>query len=305
MFFGTPLFSAKILETLLSTKHEVLSIFSGPDQRQGRGKTLLPSPVKVLGQNKNIPVITDNPLQRQTLKYLKENPPDLFLIVAFGYIIGKELLDIPKYGCINIHASLLPAWRGAAPIERSILNGDLETGITYMQMEEGLDTGAILRSLRCKIDFDDTGGTLKEKLLLLSQDSLEHFLSDLESKKLQAAPQIDKDSTYANKIEIKEAQIRWHDPAEKILKEIKAFNPKPGAFTFLKGKRIKILSANLTKNTQLNPGKFTKTKHEFIVGCRNNTCLRIEELQVEGKKISPIKDILNSNDSIFKEESFD
>ena len=306
IFAGTPSFSAVILESLIKLNYEVVTVLTKPDQKRGRGKIIQESAVKKIALRHNLQVMQPPKITGGEIKNKFETlNADLILVVSYGLIIPKEILSLPKFGSVNIHASVLPKWRGAAPIERSILNGDKTTGITYMQMDEGLDTGPILRILPCKISKTESSKTLKIKLLEMARTSLQKFLEDLFTKKIVAIKQDDQGISYAKKITTGEARIDWKESADSILKKINAFNPKPGAFSFIKDIRVKIFKAKKGNASDLFAGNFKIENKIISVGCSTKESIEILELQLPGKKIVNSKEILKNNTNLFKKESFE
>ena len=306
IFAGTPSFSAVILESLIKSNYEVVTVLTKPDQKKGRGKIIQESAVKKIALLHNLRVLQPDTLKEIKIKsILKTLNADLMLVVSYGIIIPKEILSLPKFGSVNIHASVLPKWRGAAPIERSILKGDKTSGITYMQMDEGLDTGPILRVLSCKISNVESSKTLKVKLLEMIKTSLHKFLEDFFTNKIIAIKQDKKGISYAKKITTEEARIDWKESAQSILKKINAFNPKPGAFSFIKDIRVKIFKAKKGNVNDLVAGNL-KTDNKIIsVGCSTKESIEILEMQLPGKKILDSKEILNNNTNLFKKNSFE
>ena len=248
VFAGTPTFSAFHLDLLIKSENEVAAVLTQPDRKSGRGKKLNVSPVKALAQENKILVLQPKSLKDNIdfIDKLTNIKPDLILVVAYGLILPKEFINLPELGCINVHASLLPRWRGAAPIERSLIEGESEGGITYMKMDEGLDTGPIMKLLPCPIESEDNAESLEKKYQNLSETNLLKFLQDVSSKKIKEVSQDSGLATYAEKIERQETEILWEfESAELIERKIRALFPKYGSFTFLGNKRVKILSSSL------------------------------------------------------------
>ncbi len=300
IFAGTPSFSAFHLSLLLRSRNEVKAVLTQPDRRSGRGSKVVKSPVKLLSEKEKIITFQPQTLKnnKEIIKELDQIKPDLVLVVAYGLIVPKEVLILPKFGCINVHASLLPKWRGAAPIERSILEGDSEGGITFMKMDEGLDTGPIMKKVPCPLDKDENSETLKRKYQDLSKDKLINFLEALEEGKIDEIQQDSSQATYAEKITNQDTEILWHKSgAEYIERKVRAFFPKYGAFSFLGSKRVKILGAERDKNSYpLSPGEIFISNDDCIhVGCKKNTSLKIQLLQLEGKKPTKSQDFLKGN----------
>ena len=309
VFAGTTPFSAFHLDLLINSKNEVAAVLTQPDRKSGRGKNLKPSPVKTFSKKEGLQVIQPKGLKNNTevIEGLKAINPDLILVVAYGLILPPEIINLPKFGCINVHASLLPRWRGAAPIERSILEGDSKGGITYMKMDEGLDTGPIMKLLPCAFDEDEDSGTLEKKYQNLSKVELISFLGDLAEGGVKEVNQDSELATYAEKIEKQETEILWEqESAEYIGRKIRALFPKYGAFTFFGDKRIKILNSTKAKISHLlSPGEISAEGGALYVGCQNNQSLRLQSLQVEGKNPVSAEDFTKGNaEKIFQIKKF-
>ena len=309
VFAGTTPFSAFHLHLLIKSKNEVAAVLTQPDRKSGRGKNLKPSPVKTLSEKEGLQIIQPKSLKNnpEVIEVLKAISPDLILVVAYGLILPPEIINLPKFGCINVHASLLPRWRGAAPIERSILEGDSKGGITYMKMDEGLDTGPIMKLLPCTFDEDEDSGTLEKKYQNLSKVELISFLGDLAEGGVKEVNQDSELATYAEKIEKQETEILWEqESAECIERKIRALFPKYGAFTFFGDKRIKILNSTKAKISHLlSPGEISAEGGALYVGCQNNQSLRLQSLQVEGKNPVSAEDFTKGNaEKIFQIKKF-
>ncbi len=309
VFAGTTPFSAFHLDLLIKSKNEVAAVLTQPDRKSGRGKNLKPSPVKTFSEKERLQVIQPKSLRNnpEVIEDLRTISPDLILVVAYGLILPAEIINLPKLGCINIHASLLPRWRGAAPIERSILEGDNKGGITYMKMDEGLDTGPIMKLLPCSIDEDEDSESLEKKYQNLSQVELTSFLKDLVEGRVKEVKQNTELATYAEKIEKQETEIFWEqEPVEHIERKIRALFPKYGAFTFFGDKRIKILnSTKASISHPLSPGELSEKGGALYVGCQNNQSLRLQSLQIEGKKAVSAEDFIKGNaEKIFRIKKF-
>ena len=309
VFAGTTPFSAFHLDLLIKSKNEVAAVLTQPDRKSGRGKNLKPSPVKTFSEKEGLQVIQPKSLKNNTevIEGLKAMNPDLILVVAYGLILPPEIINLPKFGCINVHASLLPRWRGAAPIERSILEGDSKGGITYMKMDEGLDTGPIMKLLPYTFDEDEDSGTLEKKYQNLSKVELISFLGDLAEGGVKEVNQDSELATYAEKIEKQETEILWEqESAECIERKIRALFPKYGAFTFFGDKRIKILNSTKAKISHLlSPGEISAEGGALYVGCQNNQSLRLQSLQVEGKNPVSAEDFTKGNaEKIFQIKKF-
>lgn len=298
VFAGTPEFAIAPLKALLNSAHSVIAVFTQPDRPAGRGQTLHQSPVKILAGLHNIPVYQPvklkSPEEQEILRALK---PDLLVVVAYGLILPKAVLDIPKFGCINIHASLLPRWRGAAPIQHALLAGDKTTGICTMQMDEGLDTGDILVQMTCDISPEETSQTLHDKLAILGAIALLETLEKLEQGTLSRQKQNPQTATVATKIVKADAKIDWQESAVVIDRKIRAFNPWPVAFADLNGQTIRIWSAKPNNATPLEknikPGTVINKHNEGIDVATGEGILTLLEIQLPGGKRLPVREILH------------
>lgn len=297
IFAGTPAFAAETLKALINTEHEICAVYTQPDRPAGRGRKLTASPVKQLAQEHNIPV--EQPINFKSddaIHTLAAYQADLMIVVAYGLLLPQVVLDTPKLGCINVHASLLPRWRGAAPIQRAILAGDKESGVCIMQMEAGLDTGPVLTEARCPITEEDTAQVLHDRLAILGATTLVETLKDIEQRQHNAKPQNDALSTYASKLEKKEADINWQNSAQDILRKINAFNPWPVAQTIWHDAIFRIWQAQLVEGeTQKAAGEIINVSKAGIDVATSNGVLRITELQLPGKRAMSVQDFLNAN----------
>ena len=286
IYAGTPEFAVPALESLLRSEHQVLAVYTQPDRPAGRGRKLQPSPVKACAAAHKVPVLQpesfNNPEDQRQLAIFQA---DLMVVAAYGLLLPTSVLDTPRLGCINIHASLLPRWRGAAPIQRALLAGDQETGITIMQMEKGLDTGDMLASLRLPIAPDWTAADLHDQLKLLGAELLIDTLDKLDAGKLEARHQDSSLATYANKLNKQEARIDWNQDAETIQRQIRAYVPWPVSFTQLQGENLRIWRASIDDtHTASKPGEvIDHNQNGLFISCRNSV-LRVTELQFTGKK---------------------
>jgi methionyl-tRNA formyltransferase len=323
VFAGTPDFSASILDSLIAAGHDICAVYCQPDRRVGRGKKLAAGPVKQLAIKHNIAV--EQPLRFNqaidqdgltALQKLANYNADLMIVVAYGLILPKQVLDAPKFGCVNIHASLLPRWRGAAPIQRAIQAGDDETGITIMQMDEGLDTGNMLLKSKCLIRPDETGSSLHDRLAASSCELINQFLANFDvnqgSPMLPGERQSDELACYAHKLTKGEAEIDWSENAANIERKIRAFNAWPVCFTYAGKHRIRIWQAELVKlgseNTELVPdqplksGKLVEiSKHQLLVACGDGELIGLKQLQTDGSRAMNVAEVLNSKRSWFTE----
>ena len=297
IFAGTPEFAAQTLTALLETEHTLCAVYTQPDRPAGRGRKLTASPVKKIALEHNIPVEQPLNFKDQTDQDTLANyQADLMIVVAYGLLLPQTILDTPTRGCINIHASLLPRWRGAAPIQRAILAGDTETGVCIMQMEAGLDTGPVLARAICPIHGDDTTQQLHDRLAALGASTLIKTLPNLAELQNKAQPQNDADSTYAAKLQKTEANIDWQQHASNIVRQINAFNPWPIAQTQWQEKTLRIWSAIDTKaNHNVTPGNVINVDKKGIDIACGQGILRITQVQAPGKRAMAVNDFLNAN----------
>jgi len=294
IFAGTPEFAAKTLKALLTTEHQICAVYTQPDRPSGRGRKLTASPVKQLAQSHQIPVEQPtNFKDEESYSTLASYQADLMIVVAYGLILPQRILDIPTKGCINIHASLLPRWRGAAPIQRAIYAGDKETGVCIMKMEAGLDTGPVLTHARCSILPEDTAQTLHDRLASLGGEILLASLTEIEHGKAIASHQDDSLANYAEKIHKSEATIDWSKPAETIARQIQAFNPWPVAQTTWQGKTFRIWLATAVPMAIDSPiGTIIAINKGSIDVATGEGMLRLQQVQIPGKRAMPLNKYL-------------
>lgn len=305
IFAGTPDFAASALVALINSEHEVIAVYTQPDRPAGRGRKLRASPVKEVALENNIPVLQpENLKESEAQDTLRSFNADVMVVAAYGLILPQVVLDIPRLGCLNIHASLLPRWRGAAPIQRAIAAGDTESGITIMQMNAGLDTGDILQLSACPITNDDSGGSLHDRLAEIGASTILKILEDLTSNNIKAVTQDDSLATYAHKLEKAEAQINWQQSANEIERLIRAFNPWPVAFTNLNKKALRIwqaqaLTENINTDLSVEPGIKPGTviscdKKGIDISCGEGV-LRLLKLQPAGSKAMDVAAFMNGH----------
>ncbi len=306
VFFGTPDFAASILKSLLVKKlAEVPLVITQPDRPGGRGQKLVPSPVKAIALEHNIPVLQPERIKRTEQVFrsqLKEfGAFDLGLVVAFGQILPKSVLSFPTQGCVNVHASLLPRWRGASPIQHALLHGDDQTGICLMKMDIGLDTGDVYSQAVTKIESEDNFGSLHDRLIILANNLIESDLSEIASGQKKATSQSSQGITYASKLEGPFNKIDWSKGVLEIRNLINACAPFPGAFSFLDQKRFKILKAQplkQSKSSNTEVGSINVANNEISVQAQDGV-INILELQLEGKRVMSASEFLAGNRSLF------
>jgi methionyl-tRNA formyltransferase len=311
-FAGTPVFASNALFALLNRAMNVVAVYTQPDRPAGRGMKLTPSPVKTLALEHGLPVLQPaslkSPEAQAELAALK---PDLMIVAAYGLILPQAVLDIPRLGCLNIHASLLPRWRGAAPIQRALLAGDAESGVGIMRMEAGLDTGPVLLEKRTPIAFDETAASLHDKLSALGAKAIVEVAERLQAgEAIREMPQPSEGVTYASKISPEDAEIDWQKSAAEIDRQIRAFNPVPGAWTTWQGEKLKVWRArpvddatavSFARIPNARPGEIVAATSELIVMCGaesgKKSALAISEIQRAGGKRLPVEAWLRSNNA--------
>jgi len=297
VFAGTPQFSESYLSALINSKHDIAAVFTQPSKRSGRGLKFTHSPVRDTAERNNIIIRQPEKITIKEADALAEINPDIVVVVAYGLILTKEFMSIPKFGCVNVHPSLLPRWRGAAPIQRSIEAGDELTGITIMKMNEGLDTGDIIYQEPIPIGDNDSSKDMHNKFITLGIDSLLLSLDSILENNFMLHPQDENLATYAKKIKKDEAKINWDTSARKIHKKIMAFNAWPVAETILSGERIRIHDSEY-KNLSVNgiPGTIKSTKDQYIEVFTKNGLLIIKKLQKNNSKVLDSNIFINSVD---------
>ncbi|MEI4957889.1 methionyl-tRNA formyltransferase [Aeromonas caviae] len=302
IFAGTPDFAARHLAALLSSSHEVVAVYTQPDKPAGRGQKLTASPVKELALAHDLPVYQPASLRNEAAQAeLAALGADLMVVVAYGLILPKAVLDTPRLGCINVHGSLLPRWRGAAPIQRSIWAGDAETGVTIMQMDVGLDTGAMIRKVTCPIASDETSASLYDKLAGLGPQALVDTLDAMAAGDTAAEPQDDALANYAEKLSKEEARIDWSMDAVAIERCIRAFNPWPISWFDVAGQTVKVWQAEVVAQDHGQAaGTLLKADKQGIEVATGQGVLRLLTLQPPGKKAMSVSDLLNSRRDWFE-----
>lgn len=300
-FAGTPKLARIVLESLIKKdEHDIQVVFTQPDRPSGRGRKLLQSEVKQCAIDHQIPVL--EPTNSKEFKPENLDNCDLLLVVAYGILLSAKVINKPRLGCINIHTSLLPRWRGAAPIRRAIEAGDKESGITIMQMDSGLDTGPILMQAKCPIYDNDTGDTLYDRLAELSAASIHPLLMQIANGETNPISQDSSKATYANKIIKEEAALDWNEPAMVLERKIRAFNPTPVAYTKLNNLDMRIWEAKIKScSEELPPGTVIKGGKTSIDIATSEGTLSITKLQLPGKRIITAKDFLNGHPDFFSD----
>lgn len=302
IFAGTPDFAARHLAALLSSDHEVVAVYTQPDKPAGRGQKLTASPVKDLALAHDLPVYQPASLRNEEAQVeLAALGADLMVVVAYGLILPKAVLDTPRLGCLNVHGSLLPRWRGAAPIQRAIWAGDAETGVTIMQMDVGLDTGAMIRKVSCTIASDETSASLYDKLAELGPQALVDTLDAMAAGDTTAEAQDDALANYAQKLSKEEARIDWSMEAVAIERCIRAFNPWPISWFEVADQTIKVWQAEVIDSDHGQPvGTLLKADKQGIDVATGKGVLRLLTLQPPGKKAMSVPDLLNSRRDWFE-----
>ena len=292
VFMGTPEFSIPILEAIVKSSYKISCVYTQAPKKSNRGQQVTISPINKCAKNLKL-IIRDpkNLNSEEELKFIKNLNPDILVVVAYGQLIPKKFLSVPKKGFINVHASLLPKWRGAAPIQRAIINSDTETGISIMQIAEDLDTGPVMKKIKIKIEETTTSKEVLDSLSKISSEIIIDTLDEIFHEKSKFTEQDHKEATYAKKIEKKEAKINWNESAKAILAKINGLNPDPGAWFLFKSKRYKIWKARIFEMEGLAGTILDKN---FIIGCGSKS-LEIIEIQKEGKKKLALKNFLTGN----------
>lgn len=296
VFMGTPEFSVPSLERLASDGHSISAVFTQTDKPKGRGNRVTASPVKVFASERGYKIFQPVSLKdNEVVSQIKALEPEIIVVVAYGKILPEEVLEIPKYGCINIHASLLPRYRGAAPIQWALINGDEETGITSMLMDAGLDTGDMLLTEEVKIQSDDTAGTLFERLSKVGAEVLSDTIQGLKDNSIIPVKQDDSKATYAPMLRKSMCAVDWTESACRINNLIRGLTPFLSASTNYEGKNVKLIKAKVIEGAAGDSGRILDSNNRLLVACGGGGALEIEILQIEGKKALNVSDFLRGN----------
>lgn len=300
VFAGTPKFSLPALEALLTSRQRIIAVYTQPDRPQGRGLKVVPSPIKQLAVTYDLPIYQPETLRApNALQQLQELKPDIFIDVAYGLFIPKEMLNFPRYGCINLHPSLLPRWRGAAPMQAAILAGDKITGVSIIKLSETLDAGDILKQQAAPIEEQDTTASLAHNLAVMGAELLLEVLAEIENGTVNSIPQDNTFSTYAHKIKKEDAAIDWNLSAIAIERMIRAYNPWPIAYTAIDDQIVRIWEAQVLPHTMAAPGTIINVAKTGIDVATKDGILRLTKLQLSGKKVLTVAEILNSQQKLF------
>lgn len=298
VYMGTPDFAVAPLEAIINAGHEVVLAVTQPDKQKGRGKEVQMTPVKECALRHGIPVFQPVKIKEESaLRELAGYPADIFVVAAFGQLLSEEILSMPKFGCVNIHASLLPAYRGAAPIQWAIINGETESGVTVMQMEKGLDTGGMYCKIKVPIDKKETGASLHDKLMAAGAELIVKALPGIESGELKPEKQDDSLSCYAPRLDKAMGLIDWEKDAASIERLIRGLNSWPSAYTYYRGKTLKIWEADVAEESRsgesmAKPGTVVEVGKDFFDIAAGRGLLRVHCVQLEGKKRMSVKDFL-------------
>ncbi|BEN46877.1 methionyl-tRNA formyltransferase [Serratia marcescens] len=296
IFAGTPDFAARHLDALLSSEHQIVGVFTQPDRPAGRGNKLTPSPVKALAEQHQLPVFQPKSLRpEENQRLVADLNADVMVVVAYGLILPQAVLDMPRLGCINVHGSLLPRWRGAAPIQRSLWAGDSETGVTIMQMDVGLDTGDMMHKIACPIESSDTSASLYDKLAQLGPQGMLTTLRQMADGSATREVQDEALVTYAEKLSKEEARLDWTLSAAQLERCIRAFNPWPVSYFIIDDQPVKVWQASvLAQSANAEPGTVVHADKQGIQVATADGILNLIQLQPAGKKPMSAQDLLNS-----------
>lgn len=311
IYFGTPVFAAEVLEYLFQNNVNIVAVVSKPDRPKGRSGTPVATPVKVVANqfNPTLPVYQPELVSAPEFSAtLQAYHADLFVVVAYGEIIKQHLLDMPRLGCINVHASLLPKYRGAAPIQRSIINGEIETGVTIMHMVRKMDAGDMIEVVKTPIGPDMTFGELERELCSIGKTALLKVIHDFEAGIIKRTPQDHSQATLAPKIELEDCEIKWEQPAQDLHNLVRGVNPYPGAWCYVtvKGekKRLKVLKTHLLQGVKESPGSIVSGQKEDLVIATGEGALQLLEVQLEGKKAMRSSELVRGLELSFEQKEF-
>ncbi|MFW5649058.1 MAG: methionyl-tRNA formyltransferase [Candidatus Alkaliphilus sp. MAG34] len=297
VYMGTPQFAVPCLETLVNGRHEVIGVFTQPDRPSGRGRKINITPIKEKALSYNIPIFQPDTLENvEVFENIEKLDPDIIVVVAYGQILPEEILRIPEHGCVNVHASLLPKYRGAAPINWVIINGEGSTGITTIYMDTGLDTGDILLRKEIKIYEDETAGELHDRLMDLGAEVLDETIDLIEAGKIQPTPQNHEEASYAPMLTKEHGRIDWNKSAREIKNLIRGTVPWPTSYTAYDGKTMKIWKSSvINSNKDYKPGIILEVKKDCVLVATGKNILSIEELQFSGRKRMSVNQYLIGN----------
>lgn len=297
VFMGTPDFAVGTLEAIIEAGHEVALVVTQPDKPKGRGNVMQCSPVKECALAHNLPVFQPKKIREsENVEYVRSFKPDIIIVVAFGQILSKDILDMPKYGCVNVHASLLPKYRGSAPIQWAVINGDEVTGVTTMRLDEGVDTGDMIAKRQVRLSEDETGGSLFDKLAVVGAELCVETIKMIEDGTAEYTPQNSEESTHVGKIGKELGAIDWTKPAVQIERLIRGLNPWPSAYTNLGGKTFKIWKAAVLEGeNDYEPGCIYKVTKDSMCVQTGDGALSLKEVQLEGKKRMEVDAFLRGN----------
>jgi methionyl-tRNA formyltransferase len=298
IFMGTPSFAVPTLRAIHESNHELIGVVTQPDKPMGRGRKLGISPVKELAMGLQLPIMQPETTRDEAfMEEVNRMSPDLIVVAAYGRMLTRELLDLPPHGCINVHASLLPKYRGAAPIQWAIVNGERRTGVTIMKMDEGMDTGDILLTQQVEITDTDTAQSLHDRLAQVGAGLVISALDGVERGTIRPAPQENSMASYAPPLKKEDGLIDWSRAAREIYNRIRGLDPWPGAFTYLRGSRLKVFSGEvIDEEVRDRPGKVVQSEPEGVKVSTGTGFLVIEEVQLEGRKRMPVREFLIGNE---------
>ncbi len=294
VFLGTPEFAVPPLKAILSSGHEIAAVFTQPDRPKGRGHQVAESPVKIAARAAGLTVLQPERIRRsENIEILRGLAPDLMVVVGYGQIIPQPIIDIPANGILNVHASLLPKYRGAAPIQWAVANGETVTGVTIMQIDAGLDTGDILLKASAQINADETAPDLSARLAPLGAQLLCAAIERIAAKSIRKEKQNDAEATYAPMLKKEDGWIDWSRSAGEIYNRLRGFTPWPGAYTTFRRQQLQVLKARVAQAVQLLPGMLHPDRRVLFAGCGEDSSLQLLEVQLSGKRRMPVEEFLN------------